>query len=278
MGQRFVYSWPGGLKSVAGGTRTKINLSRPWQKSISEVRAASPECSICNDLSYFVEIHDFRTTRWYLRYNRSTPYNRFHRLIVPHDCWSADKLSRLGGVEQIQSALIIATKQISKNPRLPLFITVHVGALGGQTVIHPHYHVVKYLLRRRRKYTTKDKLLEFYRRRPDLVLVDTAQLLVGVGGIRAGQCFILPHVRPSIFAIAERLDHLIILYKRKFRSLEGLPPEFNITLFYFKGVFQYGVYTPTLNHWGGSEQVALLENDHLALPWPHEVTVKHLKS
>lgn len=271
------YSWPGGSRSVAGGTRTGIKLSRPWQKPIDFSQGKCPFCGGPSDREkkFFPE-----NGGWYFFNNHYTPYS-FHKLIVPEKCLPEDELRFLGGKEKIKTALSIAIEEMREN-WLPLFLTVHVGYLAGQNVPHLHYHLVRYISEERNS-TGRDEWHAVFESRRDLVLYDSAHMLIGVGGLRAGQCFILPKpdLENSNFELSEilsdHLNNLISLYNLKFGSNEGLYPDFALTLYFNKG-FQYGTYVPYLNNWGSSEHLALYENCELALPWPHEQTVEHLKS
>lgn len=268
----FFYSWPGEIKSVAGGTRTEVKLSRPWQKEIVVDPDTCPFCT--TDRDYY--LHYFKEQGgWYLRENRFTPFP-FHRLVVASSCWSPQQLRTLGGLEKIEAALEKSFNEVRHNPGSTVRIDVFVGSLAGQNLAHLHYHTAQYFPDEQQN--VRSRLLAFYALRPDLVLAEDGIFLVGVGGIRAGQCFILPKSRPTIGKLARIIDHIVTLYNEGFLSSQGLAPDFGISLNFRDTIFQYGLYVPTLNQLGSGEYLALHEGACVALPWPHEATVKHLKS
>ena len=98
-----IYNWPGGLSSIAGGTRGEIKFSRPWQKDLTDYPR---NCGLCDDLDFFIEYHE-KEGGWYFRQDRFTSLDS-HYLIIPPGCWPVDELRILGGVKKIEAALEIA--------------------------------------------------------------------------------------------------------------------------------------------------------------------------
>jgi diadenosine tetraphosphate (Ap4A) HIT family hydrolase len=135
------YVWPGGLKSVAGGSRLDIKLNRPWQQDIVVDSANCPFCKNSNPQNVLGTYNGASGTVWRLIQNASTPF-KFHGLVVPDHCWPKEELRRLGGSQKICEAIFIAGNAAMSRSRKPFFITVHVGSLGGQNLTHPHYHVI----------------------------------------------------------------------------------------------------------------------------------------
>ena len=294
--QRIFYEWPGDMRSIAGGTRTTIKLSRPWQEEIKPHKGNCPFCDP-NDparIQYFEEADG-----WWLRQNIFTPYP-FHQMVVPAKCWEPNELRTLGG-EKIATALGIALDTVQKCKAPSVFITVHIGSLAGQNLPHLHWHIVQYNMFDSRTSVGEDMLGRYFHldvpegiswklRRPDLVLFQNLVFTAVVGGVRAGQCFILQSTRPeirgnkdlycsaSLHCLAESIYKIVSLYNKKFLSTEVLPPDFNIAISCYDGSIQYALYTPILNHWGSAEQAALYEKCHITLPWPHETTALYLKS
>lgn len=296
------YEWPNGMKSVAGGTRTRIALSRPWQREIQLRKEGCPFCDP-NDparIRYYPEAGG-----WWLRRNLFTPYP-FHQMAVPARCLEVDDLRNLGYEDSIDAALKIAMDAINENGVPSVYLNVHIGVLAGQNIPHLHWHIVQYDIRDGQSSVCR-QLLDWYfdreaqdglswkLRRPDLVLHQNALCTAVVGGVRAGQCFILSSLHPAVAGtagaellfseyeercfLADAIHAIVSLYNKKFLSVEGLAPEFNLTLNFGKyGAFQYGLYTPILNHWGSAEQMALYEGCHITLPWPHELTAEYLKA
>lgn len=268
------YEWPNGMKSIAGGTRDEIKLSRPWQQEI----VVNPEtCSFCTGKGHVLE--ELKGGEWLLLQNRFTPYS-FHRMVIPRGCWMPDELRTLGGEEGIGTALRIIWDEARKNYGKKLFVTVHIGALAGQNVGHLHWHIVEYMPNATTPTVVPKKIRHFLSGHHELILFGNAWLTAGVVGARAGQCFVLPkHPVTDIGTLAYFIHEIVMLYGVKLRSTQGLPPDFSVALQFFGGEFQYGVYTPILNHWGGAEQMALYElGCPITLPWSHELTAKYLKS
>lgn len=262
------------MKSVAGGTRIEINLSRPWQK---EIVVNSETCPFCTGEGHVLE--ELEGGEWLLLQNRFTPYP-FHRMVIPRECWPVHKLRILGGVYALETALFCIKWTVRANGPEKLFVTAHIGPLAGQNVGHLHYHLVDYSLGDRALSSVPDAMKKFFKTRRELIVLEDGSFLVGVGGTKAGQCFILPKTNKSVFETpSEILGQLVRLYNRRFVSTQGLPPDFSVTLQFQSGMFRYGIYTPILNHWGGAEQMALYEPGcPTTLPWPHEVTAEYLKS
>lgn len=165
-------------------------------------------------------------------------------------------------------------------------MNVHVGWLAGQNISHLHYHLCDYEIGDSRYSTVRQEMLRFFDVHQNLVLQNDTVIL-GVGGARTAQCFLLPKeelsekpVSEQLLILASRLARLVSLYNDKFRSKQGIGPDFKIGLFFEKAIFQYGFYIPILNHWGASEEMMLYEHGRarIALLWPHELTSKYLKS
>lgn len=269
------YNWSRGLRSVAGGTRSQIKLDRPWQKEI----AVSTSCSLC----HMESLAEFDYSGgWKLVKNQFTPYS-FHQLLVTKTCWSMDKVRCLGGQEEIQAAFKIISLATDQSEISRLFVTVHVGALAGQNLNHLHYHLVDYSFGDSSESDTRNRLLDHAKKNPNLVILENNALLAVIGGLRAGQCFILPKSADSlVLASNTKLVSLIAgivnLYNQRFCSTQGLPPDFSLALILRNSCLDYGLYTPILNHWGAAENIALYEPKiPITLPWSHEVTADYLK-
>ncbi len=276
MNDPILYEWPNGMRSIAGGTRNEIKLSRPWQKEIE----VNPEtCPFCTGKGHVLE--DIGGGEWRLLQNRFTPYP-FHQMIIPRSCFPAQKVRILGGQDMCLNAFFYIQKAIRERGLGKLFMTIHIGELAGQNVPHLHYHIVRYMLADQSESSVPQKMRRIFREKPELVIFEDDVLSAGVGGVRSGQCFILKKSRgleSDKYALAFFVYRVISLYNKKFKSTQGLSPDFSLALQFLDGEFQYGIYTPVLNHWGGTEQMALYESGcSTTLPWPHELTVKHLKS
>jgi len=272
------YSWPNGRKSVAGGTRGTIKLDRPWQK---DIEINSDNCPFCKEGDKENTICDFPEEGWRLRKNLFTPYP-FHRMIIPKNCWPVNDLRTLGGVKQIETVLKIAKSEIDQNPEKKLILNVHIGSLAGQNVEHLHYHLCQYMFDDNSDFAVSQTMLRFSEQNSKLIIFENDDFVLIIGGVKAGQCFILPKNSSRInldlsFKLALILADLITLYNNKFRSVQGLPPDFNLVFLFQSAELKYGLYTPILNHWGAAENISFYENCPVTLPWPHEITAEHLK-
>ncbi len=277
MSEVVFYNWPNGMRSVAGGTRSEDKVSRPGEK---EMEANRETCPFCRDEGIFLK--GFTGCEWRMMQNKFTPYI-FHQLIIPRDCWSANEQRTLGGREKIAEALLYIHGVTVASGLENLFVAVHIGALAGQNVCHLHYHIVQYAFSDRSESIVPEKMREIFMEKKDLVLFDEGHSLVGAGGLRAGQCFILPkrqNQNVSTGEIANMINRIVSLYNEKFKSTEGLLPDFSIALQFHSGEFKYGIYSPVLSlWWGASELMAIYEPGYpLTLPWPHEQTVRYLTS
>lgn len=269
----YEYLYPNGLRARAreGG---HINFSRPWQTEMK----ISPTCPFCSgsDEERELNVYTDKATGWRLRRNKF-PAGPVHFMIMPGTCWEPDRLRDLGKLPAIQRAFSMACKEIEKYPGVSLQFVVHIGPSAGQNQAHLHWH----LAQRDEVLITEAYvagLASIFDLNPKLVIQDDGGILVGVGGIRAGECFIIPRkLHVDELVLAEVIDWLACLFYRKFKSKEGMTPDFSITLRFQNGFF-YGVFIPTLSNWGSTEYLAIHEGMPVLLPWPHEVTAEHLKS
>jgi diadenosine tetraphosphate (Ap4A) HIT family hydrolase len=281
-----VQEWPGGLYTAAGGTRTQINLSRPWQKEMTPDPATCPfETREQDALRDYVRDYEFGGG-WRVLGNRRTPFP-LHRLIIPTRCWEAEKLYRLGGEEELTNALTIAAEQISEQGAAKVLLSCHIGWLAGQNLAHFHIHDLDTTFYAQGDVQTsigtdaEVELLLYAFERKNLSIMESDTYRVVAGGHRAGQCFILPKQEPYLLenqtaTLAVLLLAVIDLYAERFKSTERLPPHYMVGLKIRDGYLCYGFYVPILNHWGATEYFGLLGEQPLILPWPHEETVRHL--
>ncbi|TSC81712.1 MAG: hypothetical protein G01um101419_764 [Parcubacteria group bacterium Gr01-1014_19] len=190
------YSWPGGRRSVAGGTRTAIKLDRPWQKDIE----VNPKmCPFCTKPQNDVRSVDLgRNGSWRVIKNAFTPYP-FHRMVIPTECWSKEDVRRLGGESKIWGALSVAMEEVAANKDKTIFVNVHVGALAGQNVAHLHYHVVTYKFDDNSESLVMHQLHKMYGdsqnpvgKYSHLILARANHLQLAAGGMRVGQAFLFP--------------------------------------------------------------------------------------
>jgi len=271
-------SSPGLLRCASGGTRNQVKLDRPWQVDLSVDPANCPfEADQQREVARFDCFGG-----WRILENPHTPF-RFHRLIVPLSCWPKERLRSLGGREGISAALELADSIIGAHDG-ELWLGIHIGALAGQNVAHLHYHVLEPLERSEMASSEAESAVFQYCRESQLVVLERPPFRLVAGGCRAGQCFVvgsLPRFRLSAAitsVLADVLASTVALYNRKFRSIQGLPPDYMIGIRFHDGRMLYGYYVPILSQWGFTEHFGLVEGTPLILPWPHEETVRHLAS
>lgn len=263
---------------LSGGTRTTVSLTRPWQFPLSKhVRPA--ECPFDGDkLNGSAE--KFPDLGW-LAVDNHTTVHRYHKLIMPKECWPEKKLCRLGGFLQIQEALSVASYLSARDKQNDLLFAVQIGLSAGQSKGHLHYH----LQTPERNGGRLRKTMQFISKlhSSTLVIENNWQWLGVLGGKYAGQCFILPTCSAHLSeekkraALSVAISHIVDLYNVRFRSTEGLSPDFSVSLIIRNGMVLYGCYIPTLYHqWGANDKMADIEGWDVILPWPHEVTYGHL--
>ncbi len=274
---------------TSGGTRREIKLSRPWQEPLDLLINPS-KCPFCSKPQEEIKLAGL-PIGWKLLPNPWTPHLK-HRLIIPDHCWPAERLQILGGEKAIFEALQIARiATVKDDSETALF--VHIGRMAGQNIGHLHWHLMKALARQPfdgSYYSNlimdssrvallrqlKDRNISNYSNYYDYTVI--------AGGARSGECLILSSKRQdfnsvTISSLAATLSWLINLANRKFRSTEGLAPDFIVTVRISNDhKFRYADYCPILTMWGSPEYVmAPLEGGSFTLPWPHEVTAAYLR-
>ncbi|MDO8582340.1 MAG: hypothetical protein Q7S16_05725 [bacterium] len=265
---------PGGCSWVTGGgTRTAVKLSRSWQRPLAECFKQSA-CPIETKPQEPIVLPDI-PEEWLLLPNPMTPHRR-HRLVVPARCWVAEDLQILGGEAAIVSALKIV-RIATTNDDVEMAAFMHVGQLAGQNMWHPHWHL--------KEVRVREPLEVIGWQSSERFIVGTEEFAIYAEGIRAGQCLVVPKRRtvftaPNIQKLAKLLSDFISRMNEKWKSTEGLPPEFSMVIRLAPDhTFRYASYYPILNHWGAPEYVmAPFEQGPFTLPWPHEVTAAYLRS
>lgn len=261
----------GGFTTITGGgTRTAIKLSRPWQPPLP---LAPEKCPFCTKPQEEISIPGI-PTGWRLLGNLFTPHRR-HRLIIPSKCWDAEALQTLGGSTAIRDAVEIA-RLATADDRVEMSTFIHIGQNAGQNLGHAHWHLMEVLVREPLAFT------EFSR---ELLVHQRENFEIFAMGARAGECLIVQRDKPLKFdenaveEIAAALEWIVSRGNEKFRSTEGRPPEFIVSIrISADGHFRYADYCPILTAWGAPEYVfALFEGGPVTLPWPHELTAAHLR-
>ncbi|OGF52117.1 hypothetical protein A3I27_02530 [Candidatus Giovannonibacteria bacterium RIFCSPLOWO2_02_FULL_43_11b] len=257
---------------TGGGTRTAIKLSRPWQPSLPPI--APEKCPFCKE-SQLEEISlPNLPAGWCLRSALYTPHRR-HRLVIPKKCWDAETLQKLGGYARISEALEIV-RLATKDDQVEMSTFIHVGYSAGQNLAHAHWHLMEVRVR-------EPLMLAGFSQ--ELLVLQGEKFNIFAQGARAGECLVVSREKQLKFnedmakKLADVLEWIVARGNEKFRSTEGRPPEFSISVrISADGYFRYADYCPILNAWGATEYVfAHLEGSPITLPWPHELTAAYLR-
>lgn len=259
---------PGGFSSItAGGTRTEIKLSRPWQPPLP---LAPEKCPFCTKPQEEIKLAGI-PEGWRLLPNPYTPHLR-HRLAIPTACWEADAVYSLGGPKQILCGLKTIREAVKDDP-VPMAAFAHIGQIAGQNLGHVHWHIHELRICKALAIRPKQYLVKRH-----------GELSIYAAGTHAGECLIQHDQHPMFSQIVQELadafSWTIELFKRKFQSTEGKPPEFIAAVRIAEdGRFQYADYCPMLATPGGGSQhiFSRLEGGSVTLPWPHEVTASYLR-
>lgn len=269
------------MRAISGGTRNNIRLSRPTQQPLANlINPAS--CPFCTKPQEEIRLKGI-PEGWRLLPNPFTPHpvepsNASHRLIIPAACWPEEKLQTLGDKVEITNALLaaqIATENC--DPEMSLF--VHVGITAGQNLGHPHWHLLNPEVERPLRVSEFEELIT-----PERTVFEIEPFTVVAGGAHGGECLVIPwdRYRLSQFMaskLAQTIANIIDLGNERFRSTQGLPPEYIVTVrIDAGGLIRYADYCPILYFWGSPHHVtAPLEGGTIPVQWPHEVTAAHLR-
>ncbi len=255
---------------TGGGTRTAIKLSRPWQPPLP---IAPERCPFCTKPQEEISLPGI-PAGWRLLSNLFTPHRR-HRLVIPNKCWDAEALQTLGGFTAIRDAIEIA-RLATTDDQVEMSTFVHIGQNAGQNLGHAHWHLMEVRVREPLAIAGLSR---------ELLVHQRENLEIFAMGARAGECLIVKRDKELkldkrvVEEIAATLEWIVSRGNEKFRSTEGRPPEFIVSVrISSDGHFRYADYCPVLTVWGAPEYVfALLEGGPVTLPWPHKMTATHLR-
>ena len=265
-------------RTLSGGTRTQVSVERPWQPRL--IFPASREaCPFCRGTKETGEYSP--GPGWRMLQDAFTPHV-YHRLLVPTECWTEERLRSLGGVETVAMALRYALDEAAQGRATPFptWIGTHVGHGAGQNLAHHHWHIFEPAMP---LPLVMD--LPALRRNNDEILRGSASFVVAAYGVRAGQMIILP--RPEldlpaaqlfrdvalVQSLAHEIHRLVTLFNNKFRH-----PDYMLLLALQREDEWHVRYTPILNQWGMTEYAAIDYGTPFDLPWPHAATVQFLQS
>lgn len=266
---------PNGLTIAERGARMEVCLDRPWQHNLADhIRPAT--CPFENGkLGKAAE--EFPDTEWLaLDKKNKTGY---HKLILPPECWSEEKLQALGGVGGIKKVLDVTNRLITRDRVKEAVLIFQVGWGGGQSLGHPHAH-----LRTLHRRVERRRIDAFLARlwHSDLEVQSDGHWRATLGGDNTGQCFILPRHPTHCSdenqreALGVIVSSILEVYNVRFRSTQGMAPDFSLSFILRNSLIEYASYVPILYHAGAYNKLASLEECPIELAWPHVVTCNHL--
>ncbi|MGC9968356.1 MAG: hypothetical protein ABSC29_01325 [Minisyncoccia bacterium] len=276
--------------SQFGGREAIRGLFAAIATAVGEAKKSLPPCALCKKYvtASPVTLAETVPPGWKVVRNDFTPHY-FHILVIPAMCWEEEVLRRLGGREKIEEMLRAAMSVVwsGEAADMNFWLGVHVGYLAGQNFPHPHMHELQ--TSANPPHVTRSLWEELRNLQTDeRVVAETPKFVVSAGGLRAGQLLIMPKSfmpmasHDLIAELAELLDKIVTLCGNKFRSIQGLPPDFHLSLGFCNGNFQGGEYVPRLNNRGFTESYpltfGLADAIPFILPWPHWETAAYLKS
>lgn len=270
---------PGGQgRTLSGGTRDEIKLSRPWQAPLSAI--INPEdCPFCHkpQKDLVLPIHSPRGWRWLP--NIFTPHPE-HTLLIPDHCWPEEQLQVWGGEKNICEALHIASR-IFHNSQKEMIALTHIGHQSGQNLGHAHLHLFQ--MQASNPLSGED-LRKYSKKNKDLAILDQSEIIAMVGGVKAGECLLFSEdemVFNSKVAefLGQVLHRLIVIGNEAWKSIQGLCPSYSLAIrVSADGYLRYGIYSPHLSNWGVyGHTVTALEGEPFVLQWPHKTTADYLR-
>jgi diadenosine tetraphosphate (Ap4A) HIT family hydrolase len=287
LSDRIVYNWPGGIVSIATGSKripANAKFSRAWQAHIPiDVSKCPFELYPQEELENYYQGEPNRDG-W--RLTRSTTKSEpYHLLVMPETCavWPEERTRSLGGEEKIAEAIAIAERRLENDGLACAQFSVQIGPLAAQNVPHLHYHLYSLNGLDEEPDLVQGIVEEHFPHLRDLLIFEDDAFRVIAGGHYAGQCFLLPHgtVPPPRFnaEVAKTLNRLVTLYATKFKSVEGMPPDFGFELSIRNGHVAFGMFRPVLNQIGTLETMTLLTPQlrGFNLAWSHEETARYLR-
>lgn len=266
--------------TLAGGTRQAVKLARPWQQPLEKLAEATrTNCPFCKKKEENINLPGI-PDGWVLKPNIFTPHRK-HRLIVPSECWPAEKLQCLGGEEEIVKALEIC-RLATVNDNMEIALVTHIGWHTGQNLGHLHWHICDAQVRQ----PFVNRISAF---NSDRIVARFEEFTLLAGGEKPGQVQILPNGEGkymdfnsgTIPWLARAIHWIVELGNKKFVSSDqGLPPEFAITVrISADHVLRYASYCPQLAMVSPAfhHTVAAFEGGPSPMPWTHETTAAYLR-
>lgn len=279
----FVDDLPRGNLAISGGTRGSIGLNRPWQTAFGP-----DEPETCGFVAGNVGKPPFATDvipGWGVRQNAATPLEpAIHLVAIAGECLPWDSVYYL--MDESYGGVLEHASKLAAEKGYPFLVTTHIGYDSGQNLPHLHAHIMEQRFGNAGGLPPEISRLYSYQRNSGRLVAELNRLRAVAGGPWAGMLYILPGsnpvdttMRPNFFGeLYEFVCSLIELYARKFVSTQGLKPDYSLGFnFDEKGRLTFAQYLPYLNNKGHTEMVsAILLGTPFIMPWPPEVTAKHL--
>jgi hypothetical protein len=273
---------PGGLgRTLAGGTRNGVTLSRFWQVPLSHELFFKPStCPFCTKAQIEVSLPQFALPGWKVVLpNPKTPHVD-HVFIVPDRCWDEVTLQRWGGLVALMEAMRIAILHATQSRmNREIILLFNVGVNGSQNLSHAHMHFMRSFA----KYPLAPaRLRDYVTRNPSTEIYDHGDVVVVAAGPRTGGCLVIPLVQANEYAMAQALSRLIEDGNTYFASREGLAPAYSCTIRMQQSgkniKFRYASYCPILENCGALQFMgAPLEGEPYVLRCSHEMTAAYLR-
>lgn len=283
-----IQSWPGPIRTASTPSKPiPKTFSRRWQ---ARIPIDPDNCPFENRPQNVAAVHERPDGDGWKVLISTTKSEPYHHLIIPQTCklWPEERTRTLGGRDKIAEAIEIAARKIRDERLRRAQFSVQIGPLAAQNVAHLHYHL--YQLDNLEGEDILAATLARYLYEADglkkLAFFWDDDFIVVAGGHRTGQSLFIPKSAtpfgpyPSFGPrTADMLAHLVDLYSTKFKSVEGMPPDYRFELSIRDDQILFGLFVPVLNQIGTMEDMALFspETRRFNLAWSHEETARYLR-
>jgi len=280
--------WPGGFVTASSTSkRIPQTFPRPWQSDFQPIPAKCVFETAEKRAAAILTHADLDGETWRVITSDFAPENP-HWLIIPEACWPAEKMRCLGGEAKIRSAVELATRALEAHEEDRggiLAFSIQVGALAAQNQRHTHYHLYRPNLfdgggpignPRPADVTLPND--------PELLVFEERGFRVTAGGQYTGQLFITSMESFSFSHkgagdLAYVLAKIVSLYIEKFRTPEGLAPDYRFEIELWEGSVHFGIFVPKLNNTGTLEDMSELDPRRPKnLAWSHAETARYLRA
>lgn len=272
---------PSGIVVASSSTNIKVNLDRPWQLKLTQYKPR--KCPFEGERLGDKAQRFPHICRNWLAIDNVQKTSGVNKLIMPEKCWDEARIQNLGGAREIEKAFKISACLEPQINLDGLLFLVQIGYNSGASIPW-HLHWQLQTLEEECGRTELDQFLGELQK-SGLVLARKNEWKAILGGRYAGQCFFLPDAPQKLSSLKPVKElslivtNVVDLYNKKFVSVEGLPPSFQIGFVIdTNGNIQYGIYKPSLYHQWGIRDTMGDFGLRVKLPWPHTLTLQYLLS